>query len=346
MALQRFNGYMAGVNLGGWISQCPYKYEHHDTFITADDFKKIADFGFDHVRVPVDYQVIESDEKPFEYIEKGFGYLDFAIENCKKYNLNVIIDLHHAPGYSFGTLNKNTLFSDEIMQRRFISIWETIAHRYIAERDNVVFELLNEVVDKNSDRWNQLSAKTIAAIREIDKDRVIIIGGNHYNSMTTMKELPVFDDKNIVYNFHYYLPFVLTHQKGSWTHLKDLKTNVTYPADTSLYAKADIESGGNGKEFSESGFDTVDIDFLEMLMKPALDFINERNISRLYCGEYGVIDHADVDTRERWHKDFSSLLLKYNIGRAVWSYRRMNFKMVENDGSPVSQKLIDAVTMK
>lgn len=344
MALQRFDGYMAGVNLGGWISQCPYKYEHHDSFITAEDFKKIADFGFDHVRIPLDYQVIESDSNPFEYVEKGFGYLDFALEQCKINNLNMVIDLHHAPGYSFGTLATNSLFTDETMQKRFISIWETIGKRYISERENVVFELLNEVVEPNSDRWNALSLKTLEAIRAIDSDRVVIIGGNNYNSMTTMKELPVFGDENVVYNFHYYLPFVLTHQKGSWTHLRNLKTNVTYPAPASLYAQADIESGGSGREFD--GHETIDINFLEILMKPALDFINERGISRLYCGEYGVIDYADADTRERWHHDFSSLLLKYNIGRAVWSYRRMNFKMIENDGSAVSEKLIEAVTMK
>jgi len=344
MALTRFDGYMAGVNIGGWISQCRYNYEHHDSFIGADDFKKIADFGFDHVRLPLDYQVIENDDAPGKYIERGFAYIDFALDECKKNGLGLVIDLHHAPGYSFHTLDKNLLFTDEDMQNRFIAIWTAIASRYISEGNNLVFELLNEVVEKTSDPWNVLSTKTIAAIRAIDKTRVIIVGGNHYNSITAMKDLPNYNDANVVYNFHYYLPFVLTHQKGSWTHLKDLKTNVTYPAKGSLYEQADIETGGSGKEYA--ALDEVNQTHLEDLLKPALDFIAERKISRLYCGEYGVIDLADVESRENWHKDFCELLVKYNIGRAVWSYKGMNFKMIERDGEKVSDALIKAVTFK
>jgi aryl-phospho-beta-D-glucosidase BglC (GH1 family) len=44
-----------GINLGGWISQ--YKYfdpRHFDTFITKEDIRRISDWGFDHIRLPID----------------------------------------------------------------------------------------------------------------------------------------------------------------------------------------------------------------------------------------------------------------------------------------------------
>ena len=53
-----FENFQKGVNLGGWISQFDkYDKEHFDTFITKKDIEYIASLGFDHVRVPVDYNV-------------------------------------------------------------------------------------------------------------------------------------------------------------------------------------------------------------------------------------------------------------------------------------------------
>ena len=46
------------VNLGGWLSQYPaYDPQHFESFITADDIKRMADWGMDHVRLPVDYPI-------------------------------------------------------------------------------------------------------------------------------------------------------------------------------------------------------------------------------------------------------------------------------------------------
>ena len=61
-----------------------------------------------------------------------------------------------------------------------------LAKRYINYGNNVVFELLNEIVEPNSDRWNKLSRQAIEGIRQIDKERLIIIGGNNYNSVDTL----------------------------------------------------------------------------------------------------------------------------------------------------------------
>ncbi len=60
----------------------------------------------DHVRLPIDYMVLEDDDKPFEYKEEGFSYIDQCISWCEKYKLNIILDLHRAPGYAFHSLMK------------------------------------------------------------------------------------------------------------------------------------------------------------------------------------------------------------------------------------------------
>ena len=58
-----FEGDQKGVNLGGWISQCvSYEQKHFETFITEQDIEQIASWGLDHVRVPVEYYILEEEE--------------------------------------------------------------------------------------------------------------------------------------------------------------------------------------------------------------------------------------------------------------------------------------------
>ena len=60
--MRKFEGYQKGVNLGGWLSQADEKTkEHYDTFIGKEDIKRIASWGCDHVRLPIDYIVIEGE---------------------------------------------------------------------------------------------------------------------------------------------------------------------------------------------------------------------------------------------------------------------------------------------
>ena len=89
--MRGMDGYMRGVNLGGWLSQfdAPTK-EHFDTFITEDDIRRIAGLGLDHVRVPVDYTVIETEDG--EPIEEGYRYIDNCVQWCRENGLHMILD--------------------------------------------------------------------------------------------------------------------------------------------------------------------------------------------------------------------------------------------------------------
>ncbi|NLL73902.1 MAG: glycoside hydrolase family 5 protein [Clostridiales bacterium] len=343
--MKKFNGFLAGVNLGGWISQYGEgKKEHFDSFITEADIAQIASWGMDHVRLPIDYMVLEDDNRPFIYKEEGFFYVDQCINWCQKHNLNIILDIHRAPGYSFDSLNDNRLFEDEQLQQRFISLWQEFAKRYKGFGKNVVFELLNEIVEPNSDRWNSLSKRAILGIREIDNSRTIIIGGNNYNSVNTLHELDPIIDDNMIYTFHFYEPHIFTHQKASWDDLlKDLDFEVTYPSGEELYKKYLAKSDEFRKRYVYGK--TTDKQYLKKLLKPALDFAKERNVT-LYCGEYGVIDLAPMDSNLRWHEDLCEVLREYGIGRAVWSYKLMDFPMTDKDSKVCNKALIEIVSKK
>jgi len=92
-------GINKGVNLGDWLFQCDYSEERLNTFITEDDFQKIEALGFDHVRISVDYNVIQNEDGSAK--EAGLRRLDNAFALCEKYGLKAVLDLHKTPGFSF-----------------------------------------------------------------------------------------------------------------------------------------------------------------------------------------------------------------------------------------------------
>lgn len=340
-----FEGYQAGVNLGGWISQFyEINKKHFDTFITEADIKQIASWGMDHVRLPIDYSVIEDDSNPFHYKEEGFSYIDHCIEWCKDNKLNIILDLHRAAGYAFHSLQENKLFERELLQKRFISLWQEFAKRYQGQGRNVTFELLNEIVEPNSNRWNALSKRAVEGIREIDKERVVIIGSNYYNSVNSLREMDYIADNRLAYTFHFYEPHIFTHQRAGWEPLiKNLNFEVPYPSNTDSYQKYLTQSEECRRMYYYN--ENMDKEFLRKLLQPALEFIKERKVE-LYCGEYGVIDHAPMDSNLRWHKDLCELLNEYKIGKAVWNYKLMSFPMVDRDSKVRNESLIQIVSKK
>lgn len=339
--------FIDGVNLGGWLSQYSrYDHDHFRTFITRPDIEQIAGWGFDHVRLPVDYPVLESDDAPGSYREDGFQYIDACLEWCQAAGLGLIFDLHHAPGYSFNntlrpeTMHRNVLFDQEAAQQRFVGLWEAVVRRYHAAGVPVIFELLNEVVLPESGPWNALAHKTVAALRRIAPESPIMIGGNNYNAASELKNIALVDDPNVLYTFHFYEPLLFTHQKAPWVQAavaydQDLAYPGEYTGLAGFLARQPQYKDAYGWQVGRA----LDRDLMLEFLAPALDFARDTRRG-LYCGEFGVIEHVEPSSRRRWHADLLDILRQYNIGRAVWSYKQMDFGLVDGDGRVVDPDLI------
>ena len=338
------NDLHTGVNLGGWLSQYPaYDFTHFDTFITSDDIKRIKDWGCDHVRLPVDYPVLENEKQPGNLNEKGMDYVRRGLNWCHNSGLKVILDLHKAPGFSFDHYQAATLFDDASLQTRFLNLWQTLVISLRDTTDFVAFELLNEIVLPDSNPWNLLVRKTIDCIRTIDTDRLIVIGGNYYNSASQLANLEAVTDPNILYTFHFYEPMVITHQKAKWVKaLWDYNQVAQYPGVASNLAEF-LKSKPEYQNFLGPYVGkTLDRTTLLADVQPALDF-TRTNGKVVYCGEYGVIDCAPMRTRINWARDLISILHENNIGSAYWSYKGVDFGLIDQAGKAVSNELINIV---
>jgi hypothetical protein len=86
----------------------------------------------------------------------------------------------------------------------------------------------------------------------------------------------------------------------------------------------------------------MDHNFLKTFLHTAIDFIQSTG-KQLYCGEFGVIDQAPMDARIHWTRDMISLFTELDIGWALWSYKAMDFGLVDLKGDLVDERLLNAI---
>lgn len=340
--MREFKGFQKGVNLGGWVSQCGNNYnkEHYDSFITEADIDKIATWDVDHVRMPVDYNVIQNDDGSF--IESGFAYIDSCLEWCRKNDLGLIIDLHKTCGFVFDNEDCFDFFYEEKYQDMFVSLWKEIASRYGRYSDCVVFELLNEITSSEvTESWNKIAERTVKEIRKIAPDTKIIIGGIFNNSIYGLTLLDKPYDENIVFTYHCYNPLLFTHQKAYWVPRLPSDFEIEYPGTYGDYRKKSQEFFGDDfeGEYKKADDTVINEEFFNDLFAVAVD-ISEKYDVPLYCGEYGVIDRADCHSALNWFRDINTAFNELNIARAVWSYKEMDFGLTDEHYAPVFSELI------
>lgn len=345
------NGLKKGMGIGGWLTN--YKrfnvlpdewrlaltegdYEHFDSFITRKDVEYIASLGFDHIRLGFDQIVVE--ESPFVYRERTMRKLDEFVRWCVEAGVRPVLNLHKAVGNYCDIPEKVLLLDDEILQNRFVALWEELERRYSGE-NLVAFELLNEVRNVDADKWNALCARTLAAIRRLNRDRLVIVGGTDWNSAHVLYKMKTYDDPNVIYTFHMYEPFEFTHQRGV-LQAPTLYYNraLSYPcADVKRYRDYHRLVFKNDNTYKD--FDVVDIEYLRKAMAGAKRFRDENPDKVLWLGEFGTIRHADLESRENYMRDVISICREWGIPYCVW-----NYLSTPNDGNRFS--LVDDDTRK
>lgn len=308
-------GFHRGVNLGGWLSQCDYSEERLNHFITEPDFARIASWGLDHVRIPIDYNVLENEDGTYK--EDGFARIERALQLAEAHGLRVVLDLHKTAGFSFDFGEAESgFFENEGYQERFCRLWEQLAQRFGQQPDRVAFELLNEVTEQRFiDVWNQVSRRCIERIRAFAPDTLILVGSYWNNSPESVKDLAEPYDDKVVYNFHCYSPLKFTHQGATWT--REIVQEERY------------------------GFDEMGItpELFEELFSSALEKAERCGVD-VYCGEYGVIENATPEDTVKWFRAINSVFEKHGIARAAWSYKRMNFGLSDSRLDGVRDELV------
>ncbi|MCJ8331249.1 MAG: cellulase family glycosylhydrolase [Lentisphaeria bacterium] len=183
------------------------KYDHWD-------FKMIHKWGFNYVRLPLDYRcwIVKDDWTKFN--DRVLSDIDEAIEWALKYKIHITLNFHRAPGYTVAQpVEKTNIWKNKNTQKVCIKHWEMFAERYkdIAG-DKISFNLFNEPVTNDLDSYKTVIDSLIKAIRAIDDDRLIMLDGLNYGKDPVLAA----EKKGIIYSTRGYSPFNFTHYKADW----------------------------------------------------------------------------------------------------------------------------------
>jgi endoglucanase len=228
---------LRGTNLGNWLEPEGYMYHLGDSaqspreieqlsyeligpakadafwrdwrenYITEADMDRIKGMGFNSVRVPIHWKFFDTDNA------EGFRLLDRMMQWARKDHIYVIIDLHCAPGGQTGTNIDDSygypwLYLSPEAQKRTIEIWRRIAAHYSKDPMVLGYDLLNEPVPhypqlrRFDGDLEPLYRRISAAVREVDRNHVLILGGAQWDSNFKVFGKPF--DGNVMYTFHKY----------------------------------------------------------------------------------------------------------------------------------------------
>ena len=185
-----------------------------ENYICDEDFVYLNSIAANTVRLPLTYKLFNDtfylcDNDP----EAGFRFIDYVVKMCKEVGLYLILDMHVAPGGQSGAPHIDDsdgyprLFESQANMDEYCRIWRMIAERYAEEPIILGYELLNEPIDAKYDNLYPYLQPTYervtAAIRAVDRNHIIILGGANFCDDFTMLTNYAFDSKIMLTGHRY-----------------------------------------------------------------------------------------------------------------------------------------------
>ncbi|MCL5995733.1 MAG: cellulase family glycosylhydrolase [Chloroflexi bacterium] len=285
--------------------------------VQEDDFRWMADWGFNFVRLPMCYTLWIEDDHPRKTHEPMLRKVDRAVELGRRYGIHVCLNFHRAPGFSVNPERTEpyNLWQDQAALDDFCFHWRLFAGRYRGiPTEQLSFNLVNEPIAPRPDIMTRedherVMRTTVAAIREIDPIRLIILDGLSWGNWPC----PELANLGVAQSCRAYLPMGISHYKASWVN------GETYP-------QPQWPGGWNNGEYWNR-------DRLAAHYQQWADLAAQG--VGVHCGEGGAFIHTPHDIVLRWLRDVLAILRSYNIGYALWNLRG-GFGILDSDRADVT----------
>lgn len=327
-----------GTNISHWLSQSPARGRDRVRWFAPSDVRSIAEWGFDHIRLPVDEEQLWDEEGARS--PEAFDLLGAAIDWCETEDLRVVVDLHILRSHYFNDGGVPALFSDPAERERFASLWSDLSdYLRSTSADQVAYELLNEAVAPSAEAWNNTWRAAFDAVREREPVRTIVLGSNNFNQYQTYPDLEVPDDEHLVLTFHYYNPMFITHYTAPWWRDGgEYHGPIQYPGqpipESEVEMRKRLEASGHTEE--NRPFDREAM--LADMRIPAK--IAAKHNAPLYCGEFGCYHKTPHEIRRAWYTDIRACFEELGIAWANWDYKGNFGLFSEGEMTPVLDWLL------
>ena len=205
-----------------------------DNYVTREDIRYIRKTGMNTIRIPFHYKLFtDEDYMGLAVSQDGFQRIDSLVSWCRESQIYLILDMHDAPGGQTGDNIDDSygypwLMTSEESQNQFVSIWKNIAAHYKDEPVILGYDLLNEpIAHYFTDDLKKLNAalepvykKAVAAIREVDTNHIVLLGGAQWNGNFKVFADSKFDSK-LMYTCHRYWCDTLQANIQDFVHFRD-----------------------------------------------------------------------------------------------------------------------------
>ncbi|MER9304786.1 glycoside hydrolase family 5 protein [Mesorhizobium sp. M0293] len=235
-----------GLNLDQWTTwpgedqwgdaKAILPYPEWRKFLGEDDLKALKDAGFDFLRMPIDPSPFLSGQT-VALRDSLYASVLGSVRMINRAGLKVVVDMHLIPAGGSRKIGMAEVMDDP---QTFDAYVETVRRmaRTLASEDatQVAFEPMNEpIVDCDSagtNLWPDRQRKLFAAARSSATKLTLMLTGACYSAASSLEKIDpkTIPDDNVIWTFHSYDPFLLTHQGATWAgDFIPYVTGLSYP---------------------------------------------------------------------------------------------------------------------
>jgi hypothetical protein len=192
---------------------------------TSDDIAAIKAAGFDFVRLALDPAPVLSPGKAMT--ETAFiAEMLIAIDRFTHQGIKVIAELHTIPRYPDRPTGTEGYFATPEAADAYIAFATAVAAALAREDpQKVAYEPFNEPVmdcpwaQPRTRDWPDHLKRLHASIRKAAPSLTLVLQGGCWGGAEGLVALDPAElaDGNIIWSFHSYEPFIVTHQGATWT---------------------------------------------------------------------------------------------------------------------------------
>jgi endoglucanase len=301
-----------GINLTNWFqANSPGSIDFSK--YTYEDFTDIKSLGVDVIRLPINLHSMIQGEPDYRLDPLFLFFLDEVVDWAEELDMYLILDNH-----TFDPSDATDPLIGDVLNH----VWLQMAEHYKDKSDNILYEVLNEPHGISHELWNTIQGEVIETIRSVDTTHTIIVGGVDFNSYNSLNNMPTYEDDNLIYTFHFYDPFVLTHQGASWTtpSLVDL-ADIPFPYALEHMPRLPTSLQGTWVQGAFNNYNNEgNANFIKQKIDIAAEFSRQRGVP-VFCGEFGVyIPNSDNKSRVHWYKVVVDYLNESGIAWTMWDY--------------------------
>lgn len=296
------NHFNKGINLSGWFQESSPTEIHFKKY-TKKDFENIKSLGADVIRLPINLHSMTDGPPNYKLNDLFLNFLDEAVNWAEELNISLILDNH-----TFDPAKPTDPNIGEIL----IPVWKNMAQHFKNRSGLIYYEILNEPHGISDSLWRSIQGEVIDEIRLIDTAHTIIVGASGFNSYNNLQYLTPYEDENLIYTFHFYDPFLFTHQGASWTDPSLVSLGgVPFPYDASIMPSVPDDLMNTWVQWALQDYsNTGTISYVRGEIDKAVDFKETYNVN-IFCGEFGVYKPNSLNNHR---------LLWYNIVRTYFEY--------------------------